>query len=104
MQLAERNEAGVRVVTVLGPRLDAAGAASFKSELCAVIDGGARSIVLDLSQIEFMDSSGLGAIVACFKYLGAGGSMELAAPRDPVAKVLRLTRMNKVFTIRPQTG
>ena len=100
MQLAVSDQAGARVVTVPGPRLDAAVAESFKAELCRLIDGGVRSFALDVSRIEFMDSSGLGAIVACFKHLGTNGSMALAQPQEQVMKVLRLTRMNKVFTIR----
>ena len=104
MQLAVGDQAGSRVVTVPGPRLDAAVAETFKGDLCALIDGGVRSIVLDLSQVEFMDSSGLGAIVACYKRLGPAGSMDLACPREPVMKVLRLTRMNKVFTIHEKFG
>lgn len=99
MQLAVEKQEGQRVVRVPGPRLDAASAEAFKVELCSIIDGGVRSLVLDLSAVEFMDSSGLGAIVACYKHLGADGAMELGYPQDAVMKVLRLTRMNKVFTV-----
>lgn len=104
MQLAVEDGAGGHIVTVPGPHLDAAAADEFKSGLCAIIDGGARSIVLDLSLVEFMDSSGLGAIVACYKHLGTSGSMDLACPQVQVMKVLRLTRMNAIFTIRERDG
>ena len=99
MELAARVQGHSRIIAVPGPRLDAAGAEEFKAAMRDVIDGGATRVVLDLSGIEFIDSSGLGALVACLKHMGEQGLLELAAPRDPVMKVLRLTRMNTVFTI-----
>lgn len=99
MQVAAKNQGAAKVVVVPGQRLDASSAEGFKAEICGLIDSGSSHIILDLSQIEFMDSSGLGAIVACLKHMGGNGSIELANPRDPVMKVLRLTRMNKVFTV-----
>ena len=99
MELAVRVQGHSRIIAVPGPRLDAAGAEDFKAAMREVIDGGATQVVLDLSGIEFIDSSGLGALVASLKHMGDRGRLELAAPRDPVMKVLRLTRMNAVFTI-----
>lgn len=81
-------------------RLDASMAEDFKSEVKAIVDDGARHLVIDFSSVQFMDSSGLGALVGSLKYLGAGGVIEIAEPCDAVRKVLRLTRMNKVFPIR----
>jgi anti-sigma B factor antagonist len=99
MELAVRMQGESRIVAVPGPRLDAAGAEDFRAAMREVIDGGATRVVIDLSGIEFLDSSGLGALVACLKHMGERGRLELAAPREPVLKVLRLTRMNTVFTI-----
>lgn len=81
-------------------RLDASMAESFKAEVKTIVDGGARHLVMDFSGVQFMDSSGLGALVGSLKYIGSGGVIEIAAPCDAVQKVLRLTRMNKVFPVR----
>ena len=100
MALAARKQDGIAVVDLQGPRLDAANADSFKNDLKELIDSGQMRIVLDFEKIQFMDSSGLGAIVGCLKYMGAEGTIEIARPSDTIMKILKLTRMNKVFTIR----
>ena len=99
MALAARKHNGMSVVVVNGPRLDAACAETFKNDLKELIDAGERRLILDFGHIQFMDSSGLGAVVGCLKYMGSNGTIEIAAPSDAVMKVLKLTRMNKVFTI-----
>lgn len=100
MGLAAKKVDGSAVVVVEGPRLDASCADAFKADLKDLIDTGERQIVLDFGQVQFMDSSGLGAVVGCLKYMGSGGSIEIARPTATIMKVLKLTRMNKVFTIR----
>ncbi|MDT8344373.1 MAG: STAS domain-containing protein [Thermohalobaculum sp.] len=87
------------VVEIPGPRLDAAVAGEFKRQMVELIDTGAAAIVLDFSAVEFIDSSGLGAVVGAFKHLGPRGSLEIASLRPAVGKVFALTRMNRVFTI-----
>jgi anti-sigma B factor antagonist len=52
-----------------------------------------------LSQVEFLDSSGLGAVVAAFKAKKLDQSLELVALQPAVKKVFRLTRMDTVFSI-----
>ena len=93
-------QSNVAVVTPQTQRLDASMAENFKSEVKTIVDGGARHLVVDFSGVQFMDSSGLGALVGSLKYIGAGGVIEIANPCDAVQKVLRLTRMNKVFPVR----
>jgi anti-sigma B factor antagonist len=56
-------------------------------------------VVLDLGQVTFVDSSGLGAIVAVMKSMGDGRRLDLASLTPDVAKVFRLTRMDTVFLI-----
>ena len=56
-----------KVVTPDQNRLDAYVSDEFKKRLVEAIDDGTKKVILDLSGIEFMDSSGLGAIVFCFQ-------------------------------------
>jgi len=58
-------------------------------------------VVLDLARVKFLDSSGLGAIVAVRKLLGPDRVMELSSLTPTVEKVFRLTRMDTIFTIHP---
>ncbi|MGF1502138.1 MAG: STAS domain-containing protein [Paracoccaceae bacterium] len=87
------------VVTVMRHRLDAAVAQDFKEQMIALIDAGHRDLLLDLGRIDFLDSSGLGALVGVLKYLGNSGRLELAGLTSGVEKVFRLTRLTAVFTI-----
>ena len=89
------------VVKLLEDRLDAAMAIRFKDVLKAHVDEGANHMVLDMSQIGFMDSSGLGAVVAHMKYMGTERVFEISGLTPTVEKVFKLTRMDSVFQIYP---
>lgn len=58
-------------------------------------------MTLDLSAVDFMDSSGLGAIISIYKSMPKGRSLELTGLSSNVERVFRLTRMDTVLTICP---
>ena len=87
------------VITVHTDRIDAAMAIQFKEDMRGATEGGPARVVLDLSQVTFIDSSGLGAIVASMKQMGAGRRLDLAGLTPVVDKVFRLTRMDTVFRL-----
>ncbi len=89
------------IVTAMEDRIDAAGAIQFKDRMRTLVQHPATRVVLDLSRVKFLDSSGLGAVVAVMKLLGPGRKLELAGLTPTVHKVFRLTRMDSVFTIHP---
>jgi anti-sigma B factor antagonist len=90
------------IVRAMEDRIDAAGAIQFKDNMRALIQHPASRVVLDLSRVRFMDSSGLGAVVAVMKLMGPGRKLELAGLTPTVEKVFRLTRMDSVFTIHAE--
>lgn len=89
---------GVRV-RVEEPRLDAAIAIRFKDRLRDVAARHGPRILLDLTPVQFMDSSGLGAVLAIRRILPDGHRIELVGLTPNVDRVFRLTRMDTVFTI-----
>ena len=99
MQIERRQVEEVLVVIPIEPRLDARGAVSFKETMGNFIKEGHSQIVLNLSNVEFIDSSGLGAIVSSLKALGLKGEMAICGARDTVLTMFKLTRMDKVFRI-----
>ncbi|MBF9029565.1 anti-sigma factor antagonist [Rhodobacterales bacterium HKCCE3408] len=100
MNLTTNSDGPVTVVTVTDSRIDAAVAVDFKEAFRDALDGsGEGPVVLDLSAVDFLDSSGLGAVVAARKLLGEGRPLELAGLSVAVAKVMQLTRMDRVFRI-----
>lgn len=72
MEMSSRTEGDVQIVTVTDSRIDAAVAIRFKDRMRAETAAAGRRVILDLGRVEFIDSSGLGAIVAAMKQLGPG--------------------------------
>lgn len=101
MDITTRQAGDVLVVSVTGDRIDAAGAIQFKEQMRQVVQAPVAKVVLDMGRVAFLDSSGLGAVVAVMKMLAPDRRLELAALTPAVEKVFRLTRMDGVFTIHP---
>ena len=99
MDLSNTTEGSQRVITVNEDRIDAAVALSFKEKMREATEDGPNVVILDLSNVQFVDSSGLGAIVASMKSMGPGRKLALANMTPTVEKVFRLTRMDSVFSI-----
>jgi anti-sigma B factor antagonist len=86
-------------VVALRGELDVAEAASVAAAL-ATVAGGDRAVIVDLAGLEFIDSSGVAALVLVrAQARRAGGDLLLAAPRDQVTRVLTLTRLIDVFSV-----
>ncbi len=76
MDLQSTQYSHMTIITVGEARIDAAAAIRFKDAMRAATATGAGHVVLDLSNVTFVDSSGLGAIVAAMKQMGGrGGSI-----------------------------
>lgn len=86
-------------VAVNEARIDAAVAVQFRDCMHALVSDAPARVLLDLSRVDFIDSSGLGAIVGAMKLLGPDRRLELVGLAGAVDKVFRLTRMDTVFTI-----
>lgn len=101
MFLTSTERGGTRIITVKAERIDAAVAIQFKENMRTETEGGPDRVILNLSEVSFIDSSGLGAIVAAMKQLGSGRRLDLAGLTPMVDKVFRLTRMDTVFALFP---
>jgi anti-sigma B factor antagonist len=87
------------LVRVVDDRIDAAAAVQFRDAMRSTTEGGQARVVLDLARVNFVDSSGLGAIIAVMKHLGAERTLELAGLQPGVAKVFRLTRLDEIVKV-----
>ena len=99
MQIEDQKKENVLVVRVLEKRLDAHVATDFKDKMNRYISNGNRLIVLNFSEVDFVDSSGLGAIVSSLKMLGGEGDFVICELKDLVLRMFKLTRMDRVFNI-----
>jgi len=97
MRFQETKIGSVLVAKILESRISADVAPSFKHHLVDYVAKGNQIIVLDMSDVTFIDSSGLGALIASLKAMGDNGELALCGARDTVASMFKLTRMNKVF-------
>jgi len=102
MDIAASRAGQALVLAVRDSRIDASVAIEFKESVRVEAEAPGDPVILDLSRVTFLDSSGLGAVVAVMKLLAPERKLELAGLTGPVAKVFRLTRMDTVFTIHPQ--
>ena len=97
-------DGGDQVVVALRGELDVTDAAEVAASLAAVA-AGKRDIILDLAGLEYIDSSGLAALVrARQRALHAGSDLLLAAPQQQVLRMLALTRLIDFFPVRACTG
>jgi len=102
-QFSEKMEG--RVVVVEIPKyLSADISEEFKEFLYEIVGKGKHQIVIDLSQAEYVDSSGLGAIVSRLAYCRAlNGDIRLAAPSEFMVSLLNITHLDKVLKVYPDT-
>ncbi|MDO5647454.1 STAS domain-containing protein [Paracoccus sp. (in: a-proteobacteria)] len=92
------------VIDIHETRIDAAIAVLFKDTLRPIMTEASGPVHLRLEQVMFMDSSGLGAVIALRKALRDDLVMVLDQVTPNVERVFRLTRMDSVFTIHPVGG
>jgi anti-sigma B factor antagonist len=92
-------EVGVAEVPV--DELDASNVPEFKRDITPVVDSNTK-LVLDMSRLHFVDSSGLGAILSCLRQLSAkGGDLKLCCLSKQVRAAFELVRMHRIFDIYP---
>jgi anti-sigma B factor antagonist len=99
MQMTAVESGNALIVTVKDRRIDAAVAVRFKNRMIELMTHPSSRVILDLSNVEFIDSSGLGAVVGSMKQLGRSRQLDLAGLTPSVEKVFRITRMDRVFRI-----
>lgn len=99
MELLFRTEGHISVLGVEASRIDAPVAVAFKEAFRQHTASRPAQVILDLTRVDFIDSSGLGAIVAAMKLLGPDGILHLAGMSPMVRRVFQLTRMDTIFRI-----
>jgi anti-sigma B factor antagonist len=97
MRIESEKTGDILKVKPLEKRIDASVSIDFRALMTAWIREGNRRIVLDLSLVEFVDSSGLGAIVSSLKAVTGEGDLVISGARGAVESLFRLTKMDRVF-------
>ena len=99
MQIATTPESDRYLITVSG-EVDLATSPDLDVAIIAAIDSGATSVVIDLTDVSFMDSSGLGVIVRALKRCReAENDLDLVITNERVLKVFGITGLDQVIPI-----
>lgn len=99
MKLDVMRKDGILIVHPKVKRIDASVASDFKSKLIEFLENGDKVIVINLSEVDFIDSSGLGAMVLILRKIGTDGRIKLCKLNEGVRSIFELTRLNEVFEI-----
>ncbi|HYN57812.1 MAG TPA: STAS domain-containing protein [Motilibacterales bacterium] len=99
LQLATRHEGDVSVVSARG-EVDVFSAPDLDTELDALIAAGAVRLVVDLSDVAFLDSTGLGVLVKALKHTREGGGwLRLVVTSDRIRKIFEITGLDASIPI-----
>src|SRR5579872_749160 len=94
-----RAEGNVPVIDLKG-EVDVYTAPKFKTAMIELIDQGNYNVVVNLANVQYMDSAGLGALVSGLKRVREhNGTINLVSPTVPVQRVLDITRLSKILNI-----
>ena len=95
----ERSDAGVHIVNVSG-EIHVSTAPSFREQLNAVIERGGTTLVLDLSAVEFIDSTGLSVLLNGLRLVNQRqGRMALVCANPTVMRLFQITSLDATFDI-----
>jgi anti-sigma B factor antagonist len=98
LQLATRREGDAAVISV-GGDVDNDTAPQLREAIATAFGDRARRVVVDLSKTDFLDSSGLGALVGASKEHSGEGVLTLVCPRPQLRKLFEISRLNEIFEI-----
>jgi anti-sigma B factor antagonist/stage II sporulation protein AA (anti-sigma F factor antagonist) len=99
LHVTVRSHLGHTVVDLRGD-LDIASVDDLRTQLRAARQAHGEHLILDLNDLEFMDSQGLSVLIGCHKAVSAaGGSLALVAPRPIVKRTLEITGLDRRFAI-----
>ena len=99
MQILERRLESSDIISLEGD-LDASTTAEVRAELRRRLRGGKTRFILDISKVDFIDSSGLSVLVTALKSAREmGGDIALLNPTAQAKALIELTRLHRIFEI-----
>lgn len=105
MKIDSRSEGAVAILAPDGRITIGEASEVWKRALASAIDGGATHVIVDGSRIAYMDSSGIGEMIAALRRLiESGGKMGIAAPTPKLREILEITGLNTIFVVGESEG
>jgi len=98
MQLTDREQDGVIILQPKGKIMGGPSASLLHDKLHEVIEAGNRKVVIDLSRVDWMNSTGLGILISSYTTLrNNNGKLKLASVTDKIQSLLTITKLITVF-------
>ena len=105
MKASIRNVGHVAVVDLSGKITIGEGDIVLREQVHGLLDGGQQHVLLNLEKVSYMDSAGIGELVACYKRAKEkGGTVKLLNPSGKVFDLLQLTKLEEVFETYTDEG
>ena len=102
MNITTETRDGRTIVSLREERLDAQNSGKLRDYILGLLEAGGQRLIVDLSGVSFIDSSGLGALLSGYKNANLrSGSFALAGLQPRVQSMFELTRLHRVFEIFP---
>jgi anti-sigma B factor antagonist len=99
LEIRQAEREGVVILTLKG-RLTVGEASSIREKINSIAAAGQLNVVLNLEQVDYIDSTGLGSLVICYTSLKkAGGALKLVNPNKRNIELLLLTKLHTIFEV-----
>lgn len=95
MELICESVNGALVIEVRAKRLDSSNSARFKSRMADYVNAGRARLAIDLSAVEFMDSTGLAALISTLKAASSGGGLAVFGLNERLKRLFSITRLDR---------
>ena len=100
MTISEREQNGIVIISLQGNMIGGPGATLLSEKLREHLKTDCKNFVLNMSQIEWMNSSGLGILMGGLTTVRQnGGHLKLAHVTDKIQELLRITKLNRIFDV-----
>jgi anti-sigma B factor antagonist len=100
MKFKSHESKGITVIELEGNVMGGPDATNLNDQLHALIDGNKKKVVIDLEDVKFINSSGLGMLIGGLTTLrNSGGEMKLARASKKIEDLLKMTKLSTVFDI-----
>jgi anti-sigma B factor antagonist len=102
MTLTTSTLGGATVIALEGNLMGGPDAAALNAKLHELVESGNKHVILDLSRVQFMNSSGLGLLIGSVSTLkNAGGALKLASVSEKILALIKITKLGGVFESYP---
>lgn len=100
MKFASKQQKGVTIIELSGNVMGGPDATALNEQIHKLLDSGTKKVVIDLHEVQFVNSSGLGMLIGSLNTMrNAGGDLKLARASKKVQGLIEVTKLHRVFDI-----